>query len=265
MPASPILAPTRGRQILAWLVHAYTAMGLVCAAGMAVAIFEGTPASFRLAFVLMVVACAIDATDGTFARLVRVKQVLPSFDGARLDDITDFLTYTFLPLLLIWRADLVPADHAWLLLVPLIASAYGFCQTMAKTPDGHFLGFPSYWNVVAFYLYVLRPPFWLTETILIVLAVLTFVPLRYLYPSQKGLLNRVMLVLVAVWGLLLCWMLSILPSDRVPSMIEDTRLQTVTWISLIVPACYMAVSWAESWRVMRRKAGGQADWDGHWD
>ena len=94
----------------------------------------------------------------TLARLVGVKQVLPSFDGARLDDICDFLTYTFLPLLLVWRIGVVPPAEQWIILVPLVASAYGFCQTLAKTPDGFFLGFPSYWNIVALYLYVLRPP-----------------------------------------------------------------------------------------------------------
>jgi len=31
----------------------------------------------------------IDATDGTLARLVRVKERIPWFDGDRLDDIVD--------------------------------------------------------------------------------------------------------------------------------------------------------------------------------
>ena len=94
----------------------------------------------------------IDATDGTFARMVKVKEVLPHFDGRRLDDLIDFQTYTSLPLLLAWRAQLVPdGQEAWLL-APLIASAYGFCQVNAKTDDGYFLGFPSYWNIVVFYL-----------------------------------------------------------------------------------------------------------------
>src|SRR5437762_3256853 len=100
----------------------------------------------------MFIATVIDATDGTLARLVNVKQVLPGFDGRRLDDLIDFQTYTSLPLLLIWRAELLPpGQDAWLL-APLLASAYGFCQVAAKTDDGYFLGFPSYWNIIAFYL-----------------------------------------------------------------------------------------------------------------
>src|SRR5436305_10747781 len=135
--------PTPLRTVLAWGVHFYTALGLVASAGIAVLIVHGTGAAFRGAFVLMLVAVLIDATDGTLARAVRVKEVLPGFDGRRLDDLIDFLTYTFLPLLLVWRAGLVPAEAGAWLLVPLVASAYGFCQVEVKTPDGYFLGFPS--------------------------------------------------------------------------------------------------------------------------
>src|SRR5438552_3127912 len=114
------------RRLLAWGVHCYTALGLVAAAGMAVCILQGNPASFRLAFILMLVATLIDATDGTLARLVRVKEVLPGFDGRRLDDLIDFLTFTSLPLLLLFQAHVLPeGQEAWLLL-PLLASAYGF-------------------------------------------------------------------------------------------------------------------------------------------
>ena len=108
-----------------WLVHGYTALGLVAAAGMAVLIVQGGPEAFRGAFLLMMVATLIDATDGTLARQVRVKEVLPGFDGSQLDNLIDFLTYTFLPLLLLWRAGdrVLPAGQEWWLLLPLVASA----------------------------------------------------------------------------------------------------------------------------------------------
>src|SRR2546422_112849 len=96
------------RILLAWCAHFYTALGLVAAGGAAVAIVHGGPENFRLAFFLLMVATLIDATDGTFARLVRVKDVLPGFDGRRLDDLIDFQTYVSLPLLLLWRAKVLP-------------------------------------------------------------------------------------------------------------------------------------------------------------
>ena len=110
---------------------------MLAAGGMAVAIFDGSPASFRWAFVLMLVATIVDATDGTLARAVKVKEVLPRFDGRRLDDLIDFQTYTSLPLLLIWRANLLEGESPAWLLAPLLASAYGFCQTTAKTDDAY--------------------------------------------------------------------------------------------------------------------------------
>src|SRR5262245_61545985 len=94
-------------KLIAWCVHGYTALGLVAAGGIAVAILYGTPASFRLAFALMLLATVIDATDGTLARHFRVKEVLPGFDGRRLDDLIDIHTYTSLPLLLVWKAQLL--------------------------------------------------------------------------------------------------------------------------------------------------------------
>src|ERR1035438_900147 len=122
------------RKVLAWCVHGYTALGLVAAAWIAVLIVDNNPASYRIPlFLLMLIATIVDATDGTLARAIRIKEVLPHFDGRRLDDLIDFQTYTSLPLLLIWRAKLLPDEWQICLLAPFIGRAYGFCQTTAKT------------------------------------------------------------------------------------------------------------------------------------
>jgi phosphatidylcholine synthase len=217
---------------LAWLAHLYTAMGLVCAAGIAVLIVRGDERSLRDAFLLMIAATVIDATDGWLARRARVKEVLPEFSGRALDDLIDFHTYTSLPLLLIWRADLLPGAMAWTLLLPLLASAYGFSQTHAKTDDGFFLGFPSYWNIVAFYLYVLRPPEAVTVLLLVVLAVLTFVPTRYIYATQGGPFAGVISAGAVIWMLCLTWLLWTRPSAE----------RWIALVSLIYPLSYMALS-----------------------
>src|SRR5215831_13483988 len=120
------------RKITAWLVHCYTALGLIAAAGMAVFIVRGDAESFRWAIALMIVATFIDSTDGWLARRARVKEILPQFEGRRLDDIIDFQTYTSLPLLFIWRAGILTAGLSWWLLTALLASVYGFSQSNAK-------------------------------------------------------------------------------------------------------------------------------------
>jgi phosphatidylcholine synthase len=237
---------------LAWCVHFYTALGLVAAALIAVLLVRGGPGAIRGSFVLMFLATIVDATDGTLARRIGVKKVLPNFDGRKLDDLTDFLTYTFLPLLLVWRAGILPGPWQVALLFPLLASAYGFCQMEAKTDDGYFLGFPSLWNVVAFYLYVLQLPAWLALGIVLSLSVLTFVPSRYLYPSQPGLLNVVSNVLGAAWAGLVAWILVLLPSGRGPARSDTTW--TLALVSLFYPIFYMLASWALTFR-RRRMAG----------
>jgi phosphatidylcholine synthase len=229
-------------RLLAWCVHLYTALGLAAAAAIAVLLVRGGPDSFRWSFVLMLAATLVDATDGTMARRVGVKKVLPNFDGRKLDDLTDFLTYTFLPLLLIWRAEVLPAGFQFWLLLPLLASAYGFCQIEAKTDDGYFLGFPSLWNVVAFYLYVLHLPSWGALGVLLVLSLLTFVPSRYLYPTQPGPLNALSNVLGAVWACMLAWILLQLPTG--PAAKVDDATWDLTLVSLFYPAFYMIASWA---------------------
>jgi phosphatidylcholine synthase len=254
----PVEPPRRRRhrikKFLAWCVHAYTALGLVAAAGIAVLIVRGGADAFRWAFVLMVVATVIDATDGTLARAIRIKELLPGFDGRRLDDLIDFLTYTFLPLFLLWRAD-IPAGWTGVLLVPLLASAYGFCQVSIKTDDGYFLGFPSLWNLMAFYLYVLQPiPTEVSVSLLIIFALLTFVPTRYLYPSQRGRLNRIAYLLGAVWTVILLWILMELPTDGF-----DPAIRPLALASLFFPLYYLAASWVVSARLWRRRRVARRD------
>jgi phosphatidylcholine synthase len=217
-------------RVFAWGVHLFTGLGLVAAAGMAALIVER---EFSGAFVLMLAATLIDALDGTLARAARVSKVLPDFDGRRLDDIIDFQTYTSLPLFLLWRAGLAPGPA---LFFPLLASAYGFCRKQAKTDDGYFLGFPSYWNIVAFYCYFLRLPEPATIAIVTVLAFLTFVPARYLYPSQAGLLNRLTVALAVPWVAMLLAVLLGYEGWTLPS--------------LYFPMFYMAAS---GWVSLRRR------------
>jgi phosphatidylcholine synthase len=245
-------APGSLERILGWCVHGYTALGLVAAAMIAVLLVRGGPEAYRLSFLLMVAATFVDSTDGTLARRVRVKEAVPGFDGRRLDDIIDFLTYTFLPLLLIWRASILPAGYEPWLLLPLLASAYGFCQVQAKTDDGYFLGFPSLWNVVAVYLYALRLGPWISLAIVVVLAVLTFVPSRYLYPSLPGRFNRFMTLLGIAWALSLVWLIWNLP-DESGAGLTTPALQGA-WATLSYPLLYLAASWAISLARTRKPA-----------
>ena len=216
----------------AWLAHVYTALGAVLALFATQAVFQG---DFRAVFLALAAAIFVDATDGWLARALRVKEVLPGYDGARLDDIIDYLTYVFVPVLLLWEAGLLPVG--WELEIGsavLLASAYGFGQVDAKvvTDDHYFTGFPSYWNIVALYLYVWRLPPEVNATLLLVLAALVFVPIRFVYPSRTVELRGLTLVLGALWSAVVLAMIWRLPATD------------GLWpaLSLVFPVYYTALS-----------------------
>jgi phosphatidylcholine synthase len=215
-----------------WVAHLYTALGAVLALAATLAVFDGR---FRDVFLLLALATFIDTTDGWLARGLRVKERLPGYDGARLDDIVDYLTYVFVPVLLVMRAGLLPSGSGLAVgALVLLASAYGFGQVEAKvaTSDHFFTGFPSYWNIVALYLYVWRLPEVANAVLLSALAVLVFVPIRYVYPSRTVTLRVPTLVLGAIWALLVLVAIWRLPATGGP------------WLnlSLVFPVYYTALS-----------------------
>jgi phosphatidylcholine synthase len=194
--------------IAAWLVHAYTASGAVCAF---LALAAAIDHDLGRAFAWLILQVVIDATDGLLARLVRVSERLPQFSGAHLDDIVDYLTYVFVPAFIVWHEPLVPEALALpLASAIIISSAYGFSRTDAKTDDHYFTGFPSYWNITVFYFVALGSRPAANAAWIALFAALVFVPLRYIYPSRTVPFRRTTNVLGVLWGvgciLMLVWM-----------------------------------------------------------
>lgn len=222
---------------MAWAVHLLTASGAVVGGWCLVAIHRG---DYRGAFFGMVLAGVIDAVDGPLARLARVKEVLPQFDGTKLDDIVDYLNYVVVPIVLIHEASLLPASVSiWILPFPLLTSAYRFCHVSAKTQDHFFTGFPSYWNILACYYYVGRSPLWFNAVFTLFAAIMVLVPIRYIYPSRTRILRPFTIGLGILWSVALLILLWQIP-DPSPSL--------VAW-SLLYPIYYTALSFALHWRL----------------
>jgi phosphatidylcholine synthase len=218
--------------VTAWLVHLYTASGALFAFLALNRIFYDR---YRDAFFWLFLSVIVDATDGVLARRAEVASRVPWFNGAKLDDSVDYLTYVFVPAFFVWHALLVP--DRWSVAVVaamLLSSAYGFNRADAKTADQLFTGFPSYWNIVAFYLYLARWPSAVNAAILLVLAAMVFVPIRYIHPSRTTVWRTPTLALGAVWGALMIAMLWQMPA--VP--------RWIFWSSLIFPAYYLLLSLA---------------------
>lgn len=198
------------RKVAAWAVHAYTASGAVVGF---LALQASLERQAQVAFLWMLLAVLIDATDGTLARAVAIKKVIPWFDGAKLDDIVDYFTFVIVPAVFLFHAELLPTSGTlFFVALPLLSSAYGFCQAAAKTPDFYFTGFPSYWNITAFYLYLGQLPTWMNGALVALLSVCVFIPIRYIYPTRTVPFRRLTNLLGIGWVLVLLVLLYQFPS-----------------------------------------------------
>lgn len=221
--------PSRG-QLLAWGVHLFTASGAVWGMLALLAIMQ---ADWVLALSWMGIATFVDAADGTLARRFRVKEVLPGFDGALLDNMVDYFTYVIVPALFLYQANLLPENLAIIgASLIILTSAYQFAQADAKTEDHYFKGFPSYWNIVAFYLLVLKLSSWANFALILFFSIMVFVPIKYVYHSRTVHFRKLTLVLSLIWGVMVVAIVILYP-------------QTPTWLvwgSLIYVIYYVGVS-----------------------
>lgn len=226
------------RYVLAWSIHLFTALGVVCGF---LSVIEIGKHQWFWAFVWMAVSVFIDSVDGFFARMCKVKELLPNFDGALLDNIIDYFTYVIVPASFLYEANIVPQKlnliSAFLI---TLSSAYQFCQKDAKTPDHWFKGFPSYWNIVVFYLYMLDLPPMLNFAVILFLSVMVFVPVYYLYPSRTSVYPLLNICLVSLWGLGIALSMFLYPGHK-----------TILYLSLVYVVYYFGFS--IYWTYQKRK------------
>lgn len=169
---------------LAWSVHLLTSSGLVAGFMAILAVQEH---DWRTAMFWLIIALVIDGIDGTFARLFRAQEVLPYMDGRTIDYVIDFATYAIIPAYMFYEALLVP--EVWNLpltiIILLVSALYYGKQGMVST-DNYFVGFPVMWNMVLYYYLFVTEYEPMTYVVLtIIFAVLHFVPVKFVYPSQN--------------------------------------------------------------------------------
>jgi phosphatidylcholine synthase len=187
-------------QTLAFAVHIFTACGAACAL---LALLAAVKNDWPAMFVWLGIALFIDGVDGTFARRLRVAELLPRWSGDVLDLVVDILNYVFVPAYAIAMSGLLPPSVAVALgaVIAVTGSLY-FADRQMKTPDYYFRGFPTLWNVAAFYLFLLKPSPWLGALAVVALAALTFVPFHVVHPMRIAHMRALTLAALAVWALL---------------------------------------------------------------
>jgi phosphatidylcholine synthase len=178
-------------------VHVFTASGGAVAV---LALYAAIERNFAACFAWLGVAFFIDGIDGTLARAARVHVTAASIDGAILDLVIDFLTYVLVPVVALWRSDLMPTEASfWIGLVVTIASALYFADTRMKTDDLWFRGFPATFNILVLYLFVLRPPWLVSAFLLLSASALMFTPIVFVHPLRVARVRGLTIAMTFAW------------------------------------------------------------------
>jgi phosphatidylcholine synthase len=186
--------------VRAFSVHVLTASG---AAFALVALILATGGQWAAMFGVLGLALIVDGIDGPLARAFKVAEVLPRWSGDTLDNVVDFVTYVFVPAYAIAGSGLLPPSLALPAgIIIVVTGAIYFADRDMKTADNFFRGFPVLWNLAAFYLDLLQPSEWLTAAIVVLLAVLTFAPIKFLHPLRVQRLRMLNIGLLALWLML---------------------------------------------------------------
>jgi len=186
--------------IRAFVIHILTASGAALAF---LALILATGGHWAGMFFCLGLALVVDAIDGPLARACKVVDVLPRWSGETLDLIVDFTTYVFVPAYAIAASGYLPPALAIPAgIVVTITGALYFADREMKTRDNYFRGFPAVWNLAAFYLYLLEPPEWAAAGAVLALAVLTFVPTRFVHPLRVRHWRVLNIALMTAWAAL---------------------------------------------------------------
>ena len=229
------LTRLKARVLAAWAVHAFTASGVVTGLLAISALIAG---DFRLALLWLGAALIIDGFDGPMARKVRVTEFAPTMDGAILDLVIDYLNYTVIPALIVYRFGLVPDGFAipaaaWI----MMTSLYCFGNREMKTEDNYFQGFPAVWNLVVLYFYVTASGPWTNLAIIVALGILTFVPLKFIHPFRVVKLRPVTIAMTGAWGALTLVLVAGSRAGETPA----TASPTAYWAFLAVSLYFLGV------------------------
>jgi phosphatidylcholine synthase len=190
------------KNLYSWFVHIFTASGAVLGLLSLDAIAQH---EYKRAFILMAITIVIDAVDGTLARQVDIKKYV-KIDGSLLDNMIDFFNYVLVPAFFVSWSGIIP--QPWIipcLIAIVFAACYQFAQLDAKTDDHFFKGFPSYWNIAVFYLYYWQTGPATNVVLIFALSFLSFVPIKYIYPSRMQHVSKSHLVRTLMFAASIVW------------------------------------------------------------
>lgn len=208
-----------GRVIAAWSVHLFTMTGAAWAVLAMVALHQG---DIKMMWLWLGIANVVDAIDGSFARAANVRKYAPSFDGSILDNIIDYLTWTFIPAVFMYLyLDFGSQTMAAIAMIFIVtSSAFCYCNVGLKTDDNYFMGFPAAWNVVALIMWLVGTGATANLIITLVLGVLTLAPLAFVHPFRVRWLRPLNIAAVSAWLGLSAYLVVVAPEwPTIPALV----------------------------------------------
>lgn len=244
-----------GARLKAWGVHAFTMSGVVWAI---LALLAFAAGEIKMMWLWLAIALVVDGVDGSMARACRVKEVVPWFDGVVLDYIVDYLTWTFIPALFMYRyLPLGPKPLAMVLLIVVcVSSMFCYCNEGEKSKDNYFVGFPAAWNIVALYFYLLGSPAWFNVSTTIIISILTLSTITFLHPFRVKAFMPVNILATIVWVVVAIALVVLHPgtvNTQYPIQPVDVMATQPLWLMLVwwIPAAWFIFIGA--WRTLKGK------------
>lgn len=185
--------------LIAFSVHLFTASGAFWAF---LALAAAAEYRFNVMWWWLGVALLVDGVDGPLARYFQVKTVLPNWSGEMLDSIIDYVTFVLIPAFALYQSGFLQERTSFLAAALIVCtSAIYYADTRMKTVNNSFRGFPVCWNMVVFTLFVIQPGWTVALGVVIVSAVLTFMPVHFVHPVRVKTLRTLTLSMFAIWSL----------------------------------------------------------------
>lgn len=184
-------------QAKAFSVHLLTASGSFLAF---LSLISASQKEWSAMFGWLGLALLVDGIDGPIARKLDVKYVLPTWSGELLDNIIDYVTYVLIPAFALYQSGLMGPGLSFLLsAIIVISSAIYYADTGMKTKENFFKGFPVVWNMMVFMLFVVRPGEWITFTIIVLSAIISFLPIYFIHPVRVVRLRKLNFSIFLLW------------------------------------------------------------------
>ena len=159
-----------------FFIHLWTLTGLAFAALALKATVEG---DFNTAARLLIGVLLVDFTDGTLARLFKVKQRMPLISGEIIDYIHDLVGLTFVPMFFFWKTGLFLEPYGFpLVIAATLAATLKYSMKANLLELGYSIGAPPiFLSILLCYFLEIRPM--ATTIYTIGLIVLVLLPVRF--------------------------------------------------------------------------------------